>query len=102
MGTQLSMLDQIEESNHWHKSTSASELERQKEQKKGKSQKSVVFELMKDNLPRTSMEVQRCLRFNLNSIRRCLSNLERDGYLKKLESGVVESEGKFNRYYKKV
>ncbi len=94
MGTQLSM--------DWHKTTSKSKQERVKELKKGKTQKELVKALFLDGVARTSFEAKRVLKMNLNSARRAISNLERDGYLKKLETGKIEEEGKFNHYYQKA
>lgn len=97
---QLTIFDPIADFYH---STSKSPKKRVLEGVKAQSQISLVQALMSDGQARTSLDVQRSLRINLNSARRALTDLYRKfGLIEKLEDGKIESEGMFNHFYRKV
>ena len=81
-------------------STSETAEQRFREQVRATSQTVAVYELMKDGVPRTSMEVHRRLGMNLNSARRALTDLYRKfELLVKTDLKVMESDGANNHYY---
>lgn len=81
-------------------STSDTAEQRFREKVRATSQAIAVYDLMKDGVPRTSMEVHRRLGMNLNSARRALTDLCRKfELLVKTDLKVMESDGANNHYY---
>lgn len=69
---------------------------------KATSQTVKVWELMKDGKKRTSVEVSDELGMNLNSARRCLTDLmKKFGLIYKLEEMKRERYSALNHYYQK-
>lgn len=84
----------------FYSTTSDTAEQRFREKVRATSQTNNVYELMRDGIPRTSMEVSRRLNMNLNSARRSLTDLCRKfELLVKTDLKVMESDGANNHYY---